>query len=280
MPRIQSKAVLEATGRGRRASLQDMSEDPATHRVPHCDRASVHFQLRWLLRGSIVALLPLLLHGVLLTPRACAAGLQSTVAAPANPSVSESLSPALDQVGHSVGQIQIDHWKVSKSWKEQLQSDANSISSDLSHQLPGLLQQAQSTPTDLGAQLRLMQNVNALYDVLVRLTLAADLTEKKSDSALLNSALERLEAAKKTATTSMIATAAQQHQQLTDLSARMEAIQASGSVSAPHGKTIVVDNDVRREPVHHAHHKKTSPSTHSKSQAPPAPATGDKPKAQ
>ncbi|MES2223115.1 MAG: hypothetical protein V4587_19360 [Acidobacteriota bacterium] len=276
MAGIQSKTVREATAQSRGASVQDMSEKPATIRALHCDRASVHFQVPWLLRGLIVAIFPLLLQVLILTPKASAGGLQSEAAAPSNPSLSESLSPALDQVGHSVGQIQIDHWKVSKNWKEQLQSDANSISNDLSHQLPGLLQQAQSTPAALDAQLRLMQNVNALYDVLVRLTLAADLTEKKSDAALLNSALERLEAAKKKATTSLIATAAQQHQQLTDLTARVEAIQASGNVSAPHGKTIVVDNDARHTPVHHTHHKKPSPSTHSKSQSPPAPSPGAK----
>ena len=158
----------------------------------------------------------------MLTPRASAAGLQANAATPSaqvetpSPAISDSLRPALEQVGHSVSQIQIDHWKVSKSWKEQLQSDADSITGDLSHQLPGLLQQAQATPNALDAQLRVMQNVDALYDVLVRLTLAADMTEKKSDAALLDSALERLESARKAATAQLVTAAAQQHQQLSD----------------------------------------------------------------
>jgi hypothetical protein len=174
-----------------------------------------------------------------------------------------------------VSQIQIDHWKVSKSWKDQLQSDADSITSDLSHQLPGLFQQAQATPTAIDAQLRVMQNVDALYDVLVRLTLAADLTERKSDAAQLDSALERLEAARKTATAQLMAAAAQQHQQLSDLQARMEAIQASSTVPTTHGKTIVVDNEVRHGTLHHTtHHKKPSPST--KSQPNAAPSSSDK----
>ena len=217
--------------------------------------------------------------------KASAAGLQSNAATPSaqvetpSPAISDSLRPALEQVGHSVSQIQIDHWKVSKSWKEQLQSDADSITGDLSHQLPGLLQQAQATPAALDAQLRVMQNVDALYDVLVRLTLAADLTEKKSDAALLDSALERLESARKAATAQLVTAAAQQHQQLSDLQARMEAIQASHPVSATHGKTIVVDNEVRHERPHHTtHHKKPSPST--KSQPNTAPSTGDKPSPQ
>jgi hypothetical protein len=199
----------------------------------------------------------------------------------ASPAISESLRPALQQVGQSVGQIQIDHWKVSKDWKQQLQNDAMSISGDLSHELPGLLQQAQATPTALDAQLRLMQNVDALYDVLVRLTLAADLTEKKADAARLDNALQNLEAARKTATTQLMAAAAQQHQQLTELQARVQSIQASEGISTQ-GKTIVVDNELRREKAHHTthHHKKPSPSTSSKSQANAAPSKADKPSPQ
>ncbi len=261
-----------------------MSQQLATMSAPNRDRAAAHFQFRWVMRGLVAASVLLLLQVFILTPKASAAGLQETAAVPPvetgalSPAISDSLRPALEQVGHTVWQIQIDHWKVSKSWKEQLQSDADSIASDLSHQLPGLLQQAQATPTALDAQLRVMQNVDALYDVLVRLTLAADLTEKKSDAALLDSALERLEAARKAATTQLVTAAAQQHQQLTALQAQAAASQTSHSVSTMHGKTIVVDNEVRHGTVHHTtHHKKPSPSTSSKSQLNGAPSTGGKP---
>ena len=254
--------------------------------VSNCEGAAAAFPIRWVLRGLAAAIFPILLQVLILTPRASAAGLQSNAAMPSaqagmvSPAISESLRPALEQVGQSVGQIQIDHWKVSKSWKEQLQNDADSIADDLSHQLPGLLQQAQATPTALDAQLRLMQNVDALYDVLVRLTVAAELTEKKSDAALLDSALERLEAARKTATTQLVSAAAQQDRQLTELRARAEAIQASEGISK-HGKTIVVENEVRHGRVHHpTHHKKPSPSNSSKSQSKTAPSTGDTPKPQ
>jgi hypothetical protein len=287
MPGIRLKAVRKATVEVRRASVQGMSEKPLSMRALSRDLLAAHFHSGWVMRGLLAATVPLLLQVLILTPSASAAGLQSNVAAPSaqvetlSPAISDSLRPALEQVGHSVSQIQIDHWKVSKSWKEQLQSDADSIANDLSHQLPGLFQQAQAAPTALDAQLRLMQNVDALYDVLVRLTLAADLTEKKSDAALLDSALERLEAARKTATTQLVGAAAQQHQQLTDLQARVEAIQASQSVSTTHGKTIVVDNEVRHGTVHHTtHHKKPSPSTASKPQPNAPPSTGNKPNPQ
>jgi hypothetical protein len=276
--------MRKATAKVCVASVQDMPEDPATMCGRNCDRAATQFQIRWVMSLLTAAILPLLLQVLILTPSASAAGLQSNAAPPPgqtetlSPSISDSLRPALEQVGHSVSQIQIDHWKVSKSWKDQLQSDADSITNDLSHQLPELLQQAQATPTALDAQLRLMQNVDALYDVLVRLTLAADMTDKETHAALLDSALQRLEAARKTATAALVSAAAQQHQQLTQLQAQVAAIQTTPSVSGPHGKTIVVDNEAPHGTVHHAaHHKKPSPSTATKSQPTATQPTGDKP---
>jgi hypothetical protein len=284
MPGIRLKAVRKATAQVRRASVQGMSEKPLSMRALSRDLLAAHFHSGWVMRGLLAATIPFLLQVLILTPSASAAGLQSNATTPpsqadtSSPAISDSLRPALEQVGHSVSQIQVDHWKVSKSWKEQLQSDADSITNDLSHQLPGLFQLAQASPSALDAQLRVMQNVDALYDVLVRLTLAADMTEKKTDAALLDSALERLEAARKTATAQLVSAAALQHQQLTELQARVEASQASQSVSGTHGKTIVVDNEVRHGTVHHTtHHKKPSPSTSSKSQPNAAPSTGDKP---
>ena len=267
---FRGKAARKATGQISRASVQSMSEPPAATCAPNCD-LTTHFKMPWLLRGLAVAGLPILLQVLFLMPRASAAGLQSNSAMPStqgetvSPAISDSLRPALQLVGHSIGQIQIDRWKVSKDWKQRLQNDADSISGDLSHQLPGLLQQAQATPTALDAQLRLMQNVDALYDVLVRLTMAADLTDKKSDAALLDSALQQLEAARKTATAQLVAAAAQQYRQLTDMRARVAAIKSSEQISTP-GKTIVVDNEARHGKAHHAthHHKKATPSTSDK----------------
>jgi hypothetical protein len=279
MQGFQWNAASEATAEGYAASVQDMPEKPPVVFTAKRDRVTANFQTKWMLRGLAAAIF-LLLQILILTPTASAIVLQANAAAPpaqtgsSSPAITDTLRPALEQVGHSVGQIQIDHWKVSKSWKEQLQSDANSISGDLSHVLPGLMQQAQATPTALDAQLRLMQNVDALYDVLVRLTLAADMNERKNDAALLDSALQNLETARKNASGQIMAAAAAQHQQLTELQARMEASQASQSASTVHGKTIVVDNEVRHSTAHHTHHKKPSSSTSSKPQSGAPPTTG------
>ena len=280
------KEIFKATAQEHRASVQDMPREFASVRAQSRDLALVRFQPRRTMRGFLAAFILFSLQIMVLTHKVSAAGLQSNAAtvpssqaATLYPAFSESLHPALEQVGNSVGQIQIDHWKLSKSWKAQLQSDADSITQDLSHQLPVLFQQAQAAPTALDAQLRVMQNVGALYDVLVRLTLAADLTEKKTDAAMLDSALQRLEAARKSATAQMVSAAALQHQQLVQLQMRIEASPANQSISGAHGKTIVVDNEVRHRTVHRTtHHKKpVASTTGAKSQPNGVQSTGNKP---
>jgi hypothetical protein len=285
MPGSRWIAAGKATVQMQQASVQSMSSVAISMDAPDRDRVAMYPRSKWTVRALLAVSVSLLLQVWLLTPPASAAGIQSnaapapTQAGTASPAISDSLRPALEQVGHSVGQIQIDHWKIPKNWKEQLQGDADSISNDLSHQLPDLLQQAQASPTALDVQIRLMQNVGALYDVLVRLTLAADMNEKKNDAALLDSALERLEAARKTATAALMSTAAQQHQQLTQLQEQVAASQVAPNASSTQGKTIVVDNELKHGTVHHTtpHHKKPSPSTSAKPQQSATPPPTDKP---
>jgi hypothetical protein len=193
---IPLKEKFKATAHVRKASVLSMSENFTSIGDMSNDFGLPRRRISFEMKGFLAASIFFLLQFMILPPMASA--LQSN-AAPAShtevatpsPAFGESLRPVLQQVGNSVGQIRIDRWKLSQSWKAQLQSDADSIQQDLSHQIPGLFEQAQASPTSLDAQLRVMQNVDALYDVLVRLTMAADLAEKKTDAALLDSALDR-----------------------------------------------------------------------------------------
>lgn len=179
------------------------------------------------------------------------------VASSAPAVLSEDLRPALHQVQRAVSQIDIDRWKLSRQWKRQMQEDANSIQNDLSTQLPALLQTAQSSPTMLGPQLSVMHNVDALYDVMVRLSMAASLSGGKDDTALLTDAMQQLEAARKATADRLLNASTQQDQQLLSLqkqTAQSHESKHAGAGASPH--TIVVDNDGsgharRRKTVRH-----------------------------
>jgi hypothetical protein len=180
------------------------------------------------------------------------------------PVFDESLRPALAQVGAALNQVQIDHWKLSREWKEQLRGDANSIQQDLTAQLPGLFQTVQQSPAALEPQFSVMHNVDALYDVLVRIATAANLSGGKTDAAILGNALLRLESARKTVASQLLQAASSQDRQLVRLQAQMRTAESTEALANGHTKTIVVNNRVTHPTKHHKtepHKKAVPPST-------------------
>lgn len=282
------QGTFKATARGARASVKNMPPRFDLVEFPSSESASAFPKIYRALRPFLAASAIVALQFLILSPVAGTVVAQSNAEPAPQPQVptiplalNESLRPALEQVGSSVGRIQIDHWRLSRSWKVQLQSDADSIAQDLAHQLPMLFQQAQASPEDLGVQMRLMQNVDALYDVLVRLTLAADLTEKKTDAATLDNALQQLESARKAAAGQLLQAASSQNQQIVHLQAQLAEGRAGENVSGGSPKTIVVDNGVthrtRHRPTHHKAPMSTKPApkstpnpTHSPTDKPPS----------
>ncbi len=218
----------------------------------------------------MVAILPLFF--ILLGPLARATALQATPplnspqasVAPAVPALNDFLRPALDQVGSALNQVQIDRWKLSRPLKEQLQGDANSIQQDLSARIPALFQTAQQSPAQLGPQLGVMHNVDALYDVLVRITTAASIAGGKTDVAILDSALQRLESARKTAAAQLLEAASLRDMRITRFQTAAQAVQATGSSANGQPKTIVVNNRIGRRTSHHKappHRKAAEPAS-------------------
>ncbi len=163
-----------------------------------------------------------------------------------SPTLREIFHPALEQVGEAVQQVQSDRWKVSREWKSQFRSDLDSIQQDLSSQLPTLFQTADATPAAIGPQLGVLHNVDALYDVLVRVSTAANLTASKQDAALLDDALQRLESARKTAASQLLLAASQRDRELLQFQAQQAAKAEAEAASEDHVKKIVVDNQARR----------------------------------
>lgn len=184
----------------------------------------------------------------------------------------DGLHSALDQVVSALGQVETGRWKVSREWKRQLREDADSIQQDISSQLPALFAKAKAVPGQIGPQLAVMQNVDALYDVLVRVTTAANLAGGKSDAGVLESALQQLESSRKSVSAQIQQAAGTQDQRVVQLQAQaQQAIEQS--TAAVHAKTIIVDDGVRRRPKHHkaVPRKKASTTKESPNPKPPAP---------
>src|ERR1035437_7616757 len=117
---ILLKGKFKATAQGRRASVQSMSRYFSVIEVLNGGFDPARSKTLAMMRGFFAAFALCVLQISILTPAASAAALQSNAGAappevaPLSPAFSESLRPALQQVGTCVGQLQIDHWKLSQ----------------------------------------------------------------------------------------------------------------------------------------------------------------------
>lgn len=163
---------------------------------------------------------------------------------PAAISIEETLRGPLGQVSAALDQVRIDHWKLSRQGKALFGNDAKSIQRDLQTTLPGLFQAARQSPGALGPKWAAMHNVNALYDVLVRVVTAAELSGGKKDAAILSNATAQLETARNRAANQLLQASSAQDREMAALVSQAKAKKRKDS-------TIIVNNQA-------SHHRKAT----------------------
>ncbi len=108
-----------------------------------------------------------------------------------------NLRPALANVQTALGSINIGRWKASSDIRANSQQDLTSMQRDLTTTLPGLMAQAEAAaangPAALSPTFAVFRNIDALYDVLLRVTETAALTGPSSDANVLEAARADLE---------------------------------------------------------------------------------------
>ncbi len=161
------------------------------------------------------------------------------------PAPCEALRPVSAVVASAVNVVNVGHWKLSRQGKSEIQGDIDSIQRDISGPLPTLLDQAKAKPTELAPQWSVVENVNALYDVLVRVTTTATLVASRPEAALLAETEDQLAAARKNLTEQLVAATGNQDTNLAMLHARLLAMTAA-EMAARSQKIIVEDGTPRR----------------------------------
>ena len=86
-----------------------------------------------------------------------------------------NLRPALANVQTAITNLNVAHWKAPNDIRATTQQDINSMQRDLNTTLPGLLAQADaaaaaSGPPALSPAFAVFRNLDALYDVMLRVT--------------------------------------------------------------------------------------------------------------
>ena len=196
-------------------------------------------------------------------------------AAPAPPTVSSTVRPALSQVAQTLNGIDTRRWKAPNPVRDEVQGDIASIQRDMSGTLAGLLQQSDAAPTSVPAAFAVYRNVDALYDTLLRVVETAELAAPENEEAQLESALKSLEGARGSLGDTIQSGSQTQQAELIRL---RTAIQAAAAAQHAAVKTTVV-NDGPAAPAPATHHKRTTATTAKKpaTTTPPPTAPTSKP---
>ena len=139
---------------------------------------------------------PVCLAQVGVTSAPTAAQSQSAPAASPAPRPSDLLHPALSQVGQAVASLNISRWKAPGEVRGATQQNVDSIQHDLNGTLPGLLATADAAPASVSAVFPVYRNIDALYDVLLRVSETAQLAAPQNEATSVSDALSKLESAR------------------------------------------------------------------------------------
>lgn len=148
-------------------------------------------------------------------PNQTAAPVQATPAAGAQ-KPSAILQPALDGVKSAIGSLNLDKWKRG-SVRSEAEDNITSIMRDMQDRLPGLLADADASPALISKTLPVSRNVNALYDVYLRVVDAARIAAPGEQVQALQQAQVGLERSRSTLDVQLQALAADQEKQVNGL---------------------------------------------------------------
>jgi len=170
-----------------------------------------------------------------------------------------NLRPALANVQTAITNVNVAHWKAPNDIRATTQQDVNSMQRDLITTLPPLLAQADAAasgngPAALAPAFAVFRNLDALYDVLLRVTETAGLAGSASDASSLEDARAGLEDGRAKLGTWLLQAIGAQDAQVVRLQAPVAAHPASAP--PPPNKIVVDDGPDNTKP-----HKKKPPPT-------------------
>jgi hypothetical protein len=156
--------------------------------------------------------------------------------------VSSIVQPALGDVQTSMSGLNIAHWKAPGEVKSAAQQNATSIQRDLTDTLPGLLSQADASPGAVPASFSVYRNLDALYDVLLRVYGTASLAAPQNEADSVFSALQKLEAARSQLGDAILSASRDHEVQLTKLQAALKAAATAAPPPPAPSKPAVIDD--------------------------------------
>ena len=183
-------------------------------------------------------------------------------------SPSANLRQALSQVQNTTTNLEIRRWKVSRGVRRQTEDNVDSIQQDLTQALPGLLTTADAAPESVPPTFAVYRNVDALYDVLLRVSAIADFAAPRDDAEAIAASLQQLEAARSRLGDAILRVSQHHEVQLREFRTAIRA--AKAAAAKPPRETVIDDGPVRssrtrkrrdRREIHHKREEKHEAGT-------------------
>jgi hypothetical protein len=165
---------------------------------------------------------------------------QTTAVAPAAPLPSSLLQPTLNELRSTIAGLRIAKWKAPGPVKDEAQGNAGSIDRDLQGTLPALIAQADAAPQSVADNFAVYRNLDALYDVLLRVSGTADLAAPDDEAANLTHSLMTLEAARRALADSILSAS---HAQESALQQARQQLLVQRAPAPPPPATVTVVSD-------------------------------------
>ena len=105
----------------------------------------------------------------------------------------QQVSIAIAHLRRTLDAIYVPKWKAPGDVRQTTMSDIGSMQSDLADTLPGLINTALGDPAKISPSFAVYRNVDALYDVLLRVSETAQLAGASRDAGLLEDQRAALE---------------------------------------------------------------------------------------
>lgn len=141
--------------------------------------------------------------------------------APSPRPISGILQPSLDTVHQTLGALRLDKWKKG-TVRDEASVNIDAIQRDLRVNMPPLLQDADTAPGTLSVLLPVSRHLNALYDVLLRVSEASRVAGPDDQAGQLQQALLSLGNARLALDDRMLGSAGALEKQVVDLRATIQ----------------------------------------------------------
>ncbi len=157
----------------------------------------------------------------------------------------QQLNVNLDRLGRTLSEVTVSRWKAPGDVRQTTQSDVESMQRDLSNTLPGLISAAQANQAQMAPAFSVYRNVDALYDVLLRVSETAQLAGASTDGRALEEQRSALESSRTQLGAALLQSAQAQDAELTQL----RTAGSSPATAKPAAKTVVDDGPAAPRPA-------------------------------